>query len=58
MNNADTVIRSIPLSRLGLSPDNVRKTPAGRAAFAELKASIAAHGLLENLVVRAIERKK
>ena len=55
MNNADTVIRSIPLSRLDLSPDNVRKTPAGRAAFAELKASIAAHGLLENLVVRAIE---
>ena len=55
MNNADTVIRFIPLSRLDLSPDNVRKTPAGRAAFAELKASIAAHGLLENLVVRAIE---
>ena len=48
-------IRSIFLSHLELSPDNVRKTPAGRAAFAELKASIAAHGLLENLVVRTIE---
>ena len=38
-------IRSIPLSQLDLSPDNVRKTPAGRAAFAELKASIAAHAV-------------
>ena len=47
-------IRNIPLSQLELSPDNVRKTPADASAFAELKASIAAHGLLENLLVRAI----
>ena len=51
----DPVIRSIPLGRLELSPANVRKTVAGKAAFAELKASIAAHGLLENLVARACD---
>ena len=45
-------IASIPLGRLELSPDNARKTPANDAALAELEASIAAHGLLENLVVR------
>ena len=45
-------IASIPLGRLALSPDNARRTPANDAALAELKASIAAHGLLENLVVR------
>ena len=50
----DTVIRSVPLDRLELSPANVRRTDAGKGAFAELKASIAAHGLLKNLVVRAI----
>ena len=36
-------------------PDNVRKTPADASAFTELKASIAAHGLLENLIARAME---
>ena len=50
----DPVIRSIPLDRLELSPANVRRTEAGKTAFAELKASIAAHGLLENLVVRPL----
>ena len=45
-------IASVPLGRLELSPDNARRTPANDAALAELKASIAAHGLLENLVVR------
>ena len=49
----EPVIRTIPLSRLDLAPENVRKTPAGSAGIAELKASIAAHGLLENLVARA-----
>ena len=48
-------IRDIPLSQLELSPDNVRKTPADASAFTELKASIAAHGLLENLIARAME---
>ena len=51
---SEPVIRSIPLSRLELSPANVRKTPAAQTAFDELKASIAAHGLLENLIVRCL----
>ena len=45
-------IREIPLSRLALAPENVRKTPADPLAETEMKASIAAHGLLENLVAR------
>ncbi len=48
-------IREIPLSRLSLAPENVRKTPPDPRADAELKASIAALGLLENLVVRTDE---
>ena len=50
---AEPLIREIPLSRLALAPENVRKTPPDSRADAELKASIAALGLLENLVVRA-----
>ena len=49
---AEPLIREIPLSRLSLAPENVRKTPPDPRADAELKASIAALGLLENLVVR------
>jgi len=52
---AEPIIREIPLSRLALAPENVRKTPPDAPADAELKASIAALGLLENLVVRAAE---
>ena len=52
---AEPLIRDIPLSRLALAPENVRKTPPDPRADAELKASIAALGLLENLVVRADE---
>ena len=51
----EPVIRTVPLDRLVPSPANVRKTPAGKAAFAELKASIPVHGLLENLVARSAE---
>ena len=51
----EPVIRSIPLDRLVPSPANVRRTPAGMAAFDELKASIPVHGLLENLVARSTE---
>ena len=51
---SEPVIRSIPLSQLELSPANVRRTPAPQTAFDELKASIAAHGLLENLIVRCL----
>ncbi len=49
----EPLIREVPLSRLALAPENVRKTPPDAAAEAELQASIEAHGLLENLVVRA-----
>ena len=49
---AESLIREVPLSRLALAPENVRKTPPDPQADAELKASIAALGLLKNLVVR------
>ena len=52
---AEPRIREIPLSRLALAPENVRKTKPDARADAELKASIGALGLLENLVVRAAE---
>ncbi len=52
MSDSERVIRCIALHSLVPSPENVRKTPAEGAAFAQLKASIAAHGLLENLLVR------
>ena len=52
MAQAEPLIRSIPLDRLELAPENVRKTPPDPAFFTELKASIAAHGLMKNLVVR------
>ncbi len=49
---AEPLIREIPLSRLALAPENVRRTPPDSRADAELKASMGALGLLENLVVR------
>ena len=52
---AEPLIREIPLSRLALAPENVRQTPPDPQADAALKASIAALGLLENLVVRPDE---
>ena len=55
MHDPERDISDIPLSQLELSPGNVRKTPADASAFTELKASIAAHGLLENLIARAME---
>ena len=54
MHDPERDISDIPLSQLELSPDNVRKTPADDSAFTELKASIAAHGLLENLIARSM----
>ena len=54
MHDPESDIRDIPLSQLELSPSNVRKTPADASAFTELKASIAAHGLLENLITRSM----
>ena len=49
----EPAIRSITLDRLSIAPENVRKTPPDANAEAELKASIANHGLLENLIVRS-----
>jgi ParB family transcriptional regulator, chromosome partitioning protein len=48
--NATPSVRKIPLSQLVLSPTNVRKTPPSAAEDAELKASIKARGLMQNLV--------
>lgn len=45
------MIKSIPLNKLVQSPRNVRRH-SDPAADGELKASIAAHGLLQNLIVR------
>ncbi|WP_298166706.1 ParB/RepB/Spo0J family partition protein [Novosphingobium sp.] len=51
------MIKSIPLNKLVQSPRNVRRH-SDRAADAELKASIAAHGLLQNLIVRPAAKGK
>jgi len=45
-----SVFREIPLNKLVLSPDNVRKTPSP-GAVAERAASIESHGLIHNLTV-------
>ncbi len=47
--NAESNLITVPLSRLQLSPRNVRKT--GGATIEDLAASIAAHTLQQNLVV-------
>ena len=49
-------MRCIPLHSLIPSPLNVRKTPAEGSAFQQLKTSIAAHGLLENLLVQPADQ--
>ena len=48
----EPAIRDIPLCRLALAPENVRKTPPDENAEIQLRASITEHGLLENLVAR------
>jgi ParB family chromosome partitioning protein len=52
-----TTIEMIPLNKLIPSPANVRKTGA-LTGIEELAASIAAHGLLQNLQVRPGEKGK
>src|ERR1035437_1747519 len=47
---------SIPLNKLVAWDGNVRKTAGADTALAELAASIAAHGLLQSLVVRKGKR--
>ena len=49
----DTEIRWIPLRNLEPSDRNARTTAAPAEAMGELEASLEAHGLLENLLVRA-----
>jgi ParB family transcriptional regulator, chromosome partitioning protein len=49
--NSPPAVRYIPLDKLVPSPTNVRKTPPSAAEDAELKASIRARGLKQNLVV-------
>ena len=51
------MIKTIPLTKLVQSPRNVRRH-GDPAADSELKASIAAHGLLQNLIVRPAARGK
>ena len=47
--------RLIRLDQLRPSAANIRRTAASKSQDAELEASIAQHGLLENLVVRDTE---
>ena len=53
-----TDISYIPLNKLAISGDNVRKTAAAAEGIAELAASIKAHGLQQNLVVKKNGGKK
>lgn len=53
-----TDIRTIPLHRLDAWDGNVRKTPGSKTALKELAASIAAHGVLQSLVVRPAKRDR
>ena len=53
-----SAVRNIPLNKLVLSPANVRKTPPSAAEDAELKASIKARGLKQNLVVHPAADEK
>jgi ParB family chromosome partitioning protein len=52
-----TETTSIPLNKLTAWDGNVRKTAGADTALAELAASIAAHGLLQSLVVRKGKRE-
>src|SRR5260370_28390395 len=53
-----TDITPIALGKLVVSEDNVRRTAATDAGLQELAASIAAHGLLQSLVVRKHRKGK
>lgn len=48
----------VPLNKLKKSPKNVRKVPHTKAEIAALAASIAANGLLQNLIVEPEHDKK
>ena len=55
MHDLTHTIRELTLDTLEPAPENVRTAPPEAAALAELKASLAAHGLLASLVVRPVE---
>ena len=55
MHDLTHTVRELTLDTLEPAPENVRKAPPEAAALAELKASLAAHGLLASLVVRPVE---
>jgi ParB family transcriptional regulator, chromosome partitioning protein len=48
----------VPLNRLKKSPKNVRKTPHTKAEIEALAASIAANGLLQNLIIEPEHDRK
>lgn len=54
MTVTERTLRYLPLDRLVPWTEHPRKTPAESVAFKQLKASIAVHGLLENLLVREV----
>ena len=56
MNKMREII--VPLNRLTVSEFNVRRTPAEASADAELKASLAALGLLQNLIVHEDKKRE
>ena len=58
MTTTPSAVRNIPLDKLVPSPANVRKTPPSAAEDAELKASIRARGLKQNLVVHPAAGEK
>ena len=53
MEASQTII-NVPLSALKAAESNVRAVPAGDGPLEELKASIRAHGLIQNLCVRPL----
>ena len=55
MHDLTHTVRELALDTLEPAPENVRTAPPDAAALAELKASLAAHGLLASLVVRPVE---
>ena len=57
MTTTPSAVRNIPLDKLVPSPANVRKTLPSAAEDAELKASIRARGLKQNLVVHPAAEK-
>ena len=46
-SQSEPAIRDIPLCRLALAPENVRKTPPSEVAQAQIRASIKAPELLD-----------